>query len=84
LPRGRCRWRSLQGQGVSFAAIAPVGQSSIASSARRGELEITDVNNAYIRRGTMTCEVLKGWWTDAGTIGSLHRASSLVARRDAR
>ena len=47
---------------------------------KRGELEITDVNNAYIRKGTMTAEVLKGWWTDAGTIESLHRASNLVAR----
>jgi len=33
----------------------------------RGELEITDVNNAYIREGTMTFSYLEGWWTDAGT-----------------
>jgi len=45
----------------------------------RGELEITDVNNAYIAQGTMTCEVLDGWWTDAGTFESLHRASNLIA-----
>ena len=45
----------------------------------RGELEITDVNNAYIREGTMEFETLKGWWTDAGTILTLHRASALVA-----
>ena len=32
----------------------------------RGELEITDVNNAYIREGTMTFNYLDGWWTDAG------------------
>jgi glucose-1-phosphate thymidylyltransferase len=44
----------------------------------RGELEITDVNNAYIRRGRMTYEVLDGWWTDAGTFESLLRASNLV------
>jgi len=44
----------------------------------RGELEITDVNNAYIKDGTMTCEVLEGWWTDAGTFESLHRATCLV------
>ena len=44
----------------------------------RGELEITDVNNAYIRQGTMTFDVLKGWWTDAGTFESLHRAAVLV------
>ena len=44
----------------------------------RGELEITDVNNAYIAAGAMTYEVLDGWWTDAGTFESLHRASNLV------
>ena len=49
----------------------------------RGELEITDVNNAYINAGTMTSEVLEGWWTDAGTIESLHRASLLVAESGA-
>jgi glucose-1-phosphate thymidylyltransferase len=45
----------------------------------RGELEITDVNNAYIERGEMTWEELDGWWTDAGTFESLQRASNLVA-----
>ncbi|HYO83599.1 MAG TPA: sugar phosphate nucleotidyltransferase [Bryobacteraceae bacterium] len=45
----------------------------------RGELEITDVNNAYIREGTMTSSFLDGWWTDAGTFESLLRASNLVA-----
>jgi len=44
----------------------------------RGELEITDVNNEYIRRGNLTCEVLNGWWTDAGTFESLYRSSTLV------
>ena len=47
----------------------------------RGELEITDVNNAYIRNGEMTFDVLKGWWTDAGTFESLYRASSLMAKK---
>ena len=45
----------------------------------RGELEITDVNNAYIREGTMTFAYLEGWWTDAGTFDSLLRATNLVA-----
>ncbi len=45
----------------------------------RGELEITDVNNWYIQDGSMTFEVLDGWWTDAGTFKSLHSAASLVA-----
>ena len=45
----------------------------------RGELEITDVNNEYIRRGAMTYSIIDGWWTDAGTFESLYRASKLVA-----
>jgi glucose-1-phosphate thymidylyltransferase len=49
----------------------------------RGELEITDVNNAYIEAGTLEWSVLDGWWTDAGTIESLLRASNLVAQTGA-
>jgi glucose-1-phosphate thymidylyltransferase len=49
----------------------------------RGELEITDVNNAYIKREEMTWEELDGWWTDAGTFESLLRASNLVAETGA-
>ena len=49
----------------------------------RGELEITDVNNAYIERDAMTWEELEGWWTDAGTFESLLRASILVAETGA-
>ncbi|MCA2970627.1 MAG: NTP transferase domain-containing protein [Acidobacteriaceae bacterium] len=45
----------------------------------RGELEITDVNNAYIAEGTMSFAHLDGWWTDAGTFDSLLRANNLVA-----
>lgn len=44
----------------------------------RGELEITDVNNAYIKRGELTFDVLKGWWTDAGTHSSLAKANELA------
>jgi glucose-1-phosphate thymidylyltransferase len=47
----------------------------------RGELEITDVNNAYIADGTMTFSFLEGWWTDAGTFESLQRAGNLVASK---
>ncbi len=46
----------------------------------RGELEITDVNNAYIREGSMTFSHLDGWWTDAGTFDSLLRAANLVSQ----
>ena len=45
----------------------------------RGELEITDVNNAYLKRGDLTSEILGGWWTDAGTHESLYHAATLVA-----
>jgi len=45
---------------------------------KRGELEITDVNNEYIRLGEMTFDVLDGWWTDCGTFESLFRANKLV------
>lgn len=49
----------------------------------RGELEITDVNNAYIERGEMTWDTLDGWWTDAGTFESLLKAGQLVAKTGA-
>lgn len=48
----------------------------------RGELEITDVNNAYINEGTLAYSVLEGWWTDAGTFESLLRAANLVAESE--
>ncbi|RTE08154.1 sugar phosphate nucleotidyltransferase [Paenibacillus whitsoniae] len=44
----------------------------------RGELEITDVNNEYIKREQLTYDVLNGWWTDAGTHASLARANELA------
>jgi len=46
----------------------------------RGELEITDVNNAYIREAALSFAFLDGWWTDAGTFDSLLRAANLVAQ----
>jgi len=45
----------------------------------RGELEITDVNNAYIERNDMTYAIVDGWWSDAGTFDSLLRTNILVA-----
>jgi len=50
---------------------------------QRGELEITDVNNFYIQEGTLTYEILDGWWTDAGTFESLLHANNLVAKTGA-
>ena len=49
----------------------------------RGELEITDVNNFYIRAGKMTWDILDGWWTDAGTFESLQYAGNMVAKTGA-
>ena len=49
----------------------------------RGELEITDVNNFYIREGKIAWDVLDGWWTDAGTFDSLQYAGSMVAKTGA-
>jgi glucose-1-phosphate thymidylyltransferase len=49
----------------------------------RGELEITDVNNAYIERNELTWDILEGWWTDAGTFESLRLATNLVAETGA-
>lgn len=50
----------------------------------RGELEITDVNNAYLKRGELTYNILNGWWTDSGTFDSLLRANVLVAKKSAK
>lgn len=44
----------------------------------RGELEITDVNNAYIIREELSYDILQGWWTDAGTHSSLAKANELA------
>ena len=47
----------------------------------RGELEITDVNNAFLRAGRLSADIIDGWWTDAGTFPSLYRATRLVAEK---
>lgn len=48
---------------------------------KRGELEVSDLNNFYLRQGTLTCEVIKDWWVDAGTsFDELLRANLLVAQ----
>ena len=63
--------------GTVFDRIAKLERSA------RGELEITDVNNSYIADGSMQWEELEGWWTDAGTVDGLLRASQLVAKTGA-
>lgn len=45
---------------------------------KRGEFEITDVNNEYIRQHQMDYAILSGFWSDAGTFESLLRAGLLI------
>ena len=47
----------------------------------RGELEITDVNNAYIAKGKLSWQELKGFWSDAGSFHSLFRSSRYWAQK---
>ena len=49
----------------------------------RGELEITDVNNAYLGWSELDHAFVEGWWTDAGAVESLFRAAGLVAQQRA-
>jgi glucose-1-phosphate thymidylyltransferase len=65
--------------GVYFYDSTVFEKISKLKPSQRGELEITDVNNAYLQEGALTYSVLKGWWTDAGTFESLRSATNLVA-----
>lgn len=49
---------------------------------RRGEYEITDVGNEYVKRGQMSYAILKGFWSDVGTFDSLLRASEFIKMID--
>lgn len=69
--------------GIYFFDQDVFGICSDLQPSARGELEITDVNNAYLRRGDLSWDVLDGWWTDAGTVSSLHKAGDLIARTGA-
>jgi glucose-1-phosphate thymidylyltransferase len=46
----------------------------------RGEMEITDVNNAYIQKGQLSFGTFQGWWSDAGTFPSLANANELASQ----
>lgn len=50
----------------------------------RGELEITDVNNWYLKQGQLNVDVVKGEWIDAGTFESLYRASELARAKQSK
>lgn len=65
--------------GIYFYDSAVFGICRSLAPSGRKELEITDVNRAYLRRGELTFDILNGWWADAGTIKALHEASNLVA-----
>ena len=47
----------------------------------RGELEVTDINNAYLKKGQLQWEELKGFWSDSGTFHSLYRSSRYWAKK---
>jgi len=47
----------------------------------RGELEITDINNAYIKEGSLKWQELTGYWSDAGTFHSLFRSNRYWAKK---
>jgi len=65
--------------GVYFYDTDVFGIIRTLKPSARGELEITDVNNVYIAKGTMTWGKFKGWWTDAGTFESLRKADELAS-----
>jgi glucose-1-phosphate thymidylyltransferase len=65
--------------GIYFYDADVFGICKTLKPSGRGELEITDVNNAYLQRGDLTYDILDGWWTDAGQFESLYRAACLVA-----
>jgi len=65
--------------GVYFYDPSVFEKANRLKPSSRGELEITDVNNAYLQEGTLTYSILDGWWTDAGTFESLRLATNLVA-----
>jgi len=70
--------------GIYFFAASVFEICRTLAPSARGELEITDVNNVFLRRGTLTWSEMEGWWSDAGTFQSLLRAGRLVAERAAR
>jgi glucose-1-phosphate thymidylyltransferase len=74
-----CPASSFAVTGIYFYDASVFQKISQLQPSARGELEITDVNNAYLEEGTLTYSFLEGWWTDAGTFESLRLATNLVA-----
>ncbi|HKT13145.1 MAG TPA: sugar phosphate nucleotidyltransferase [Terriglobia bacterium] len=69
--------------GIYFYDASVFERTRKLQPSRRGELEITDVNNSYLSEGSLTYSILDGWWTDAGTFESLRSATNLVAETGA-
>lgn len=72
------------GYAVTGAYIYDYGVFGIVKGlhpSERGELEITDVNNEYLRQGRLAYSVLEGYWSDAGTFESLYRAGEMVRKQ---
>jgi glucose-1-phosphate thymidylyltransferase len=70
--------------GIYFYDSSVFDRIRILKPSHRQEYEITDVNNSYLRDGTLTYDILDGWWTDAGTFESLWHASNLVREKTLR
>ncbi|MEX1213065.1 MAG: sugar phosphate nucleotidyltransferase [Balneolaceae bacterium] len=67
--------------GIYFYDASVFDRISTLKPSDRGELEITDVNNDYLREGRLHSSRMEGWWTDAGTHESYRRANALVRER---
>jgi glucose-1-phosphate thymidylyltransferase len=67
--------------GVYFYDSSVFARAHSLKPSARGELEITDVNNSYLKEGKLNYSILDGWWTDAGTFESLFRAGELVRQK---
>jgi glucose-1-phosphate thymidylyltransferase len=67
--------------GVYFYDSSVFARARSLKPSARGELEITDVNNSYLKEGKLNYSILDGWWTDAGTFESLFRAGELVRQK---
>jgi glucose-1-phosphate thymidylyltransferase len=64
--------------GVYFYDPEVFGMIRKLKPSKRGELEISDVNRAYMQKGRLAYDILSGWWTDAGTFESLERATLMA------
>lgn len=64
--------------GIYFYDAAAFDIIKTLKPSARGELEVTDINNAYISKGQMEYDILDGWWSDAGTFESLSFVNELV------